>query len=290
MFGGGLAWYLVLPLALHSDRAWALMLVPLVLATNTLWSLIHEAIHGLLFTQRRSNDWSGRLLAIVFGAPFRVLRVGHLLHHRYSRSPRERTEVYEPATTRWLTAACAYYPRLCGGMYLLELAAVPLALIPARLLPAIERRLTSDAGVAHLLIRALRQRQALAEVRIDAIIIMVLMTGSLILYGEHWWMLACALAGRAFLVSFADNAYHYATRLDAPKEARNVRAPRWLECVLLNFPLHGVHHRHPGLPWHALRRRFEADGGRYDAAYFVCLTRQLRGPIAASALAAQLGR
>jgi fatty acid desaturase len=164
-------------------------------------------------------------------------------------------------------------------MYALEAVGAVASLLPARAIAAIERRLEGDDTVAHLVVRALRQGRALTEVRIDTAIVLALLAGAIVLYGAHWWMLAAALAGRAFLVSFADNSYHYATKLDAPREAKNVRAPRWLELALLNFPLHGVHHVHPALPWRALRARFEADGGRYDEGYFACLARQLRGPI-----------
>ena len=47
-------------------------------------------------------------------------------------------------------------------------------------------------------------------------------------YGRHVGMLAAALAARGVLISVADNAYHYRTRLDAQLEARNLRLPRLL--------------------------------------------------------------
>jgi fatty acid desaturase len=48
---------------------------------------------------------------------------------------------------------------------------------------------------------------------------------------------------------------------------------------LLHFNLHGVHHRHPQLPWFALRAQFERDGAQPDINIATCLLRQLRGPI-----------
>jgi fatty acid desaturase len=276
----------LVPLAVHAHPAWGLALVPITLASNTCWSLLHEAIHGLLLADRRANDAVGRALAVVFAAPFGPLRIGHLLHHRYSRSPRERTEVFDPTRkSRW-RAAAAYYPRLLGGMYATEMLASAAALLPARALAALERRLESDATVAHLVVRGLRTPRVLAALRLDAAAIVAAHVASFSLYGQYGWMLAAALAARAFLISFADNAYHYGTRLDAPRAAKNVRAPRWLELALLDFTLHGVHHRHPALPWHALRARFEADGDAFDERWLACLLRQLRGPISADRLPA----
>lgn len=280
-----LAALLAVPLATHADPRWGFALVPIVLATNTYWSLLHEAIHGMLFAGRRINDAAGRLLGILFAAPFRPLRTGHLLHHRFSRTARERTEVFDPARTPRWRAAFAYYPRLLGGLYLAEVMVTLAAAVPQRALAALERRLEGDDTVAHLVVRALREPGARAELRLDAAAIAALYGASFALYGAHWWMLAAALGGRAFLVSFADNAYHYATPLDAPREAKNVRAPRWIEAALLNFTLHGVHHLHPSLPWHALRPRFLGAGAGYDESWLGSLARQLRGPIAVDRLA-----
>jgi fatty acid desaturase len=279
-----LAGLLAVPLAVRDHAAWGLALVPIVLATNAYWSLVHEAIHGLLFADRRANDAAGRLLGWVLAAPFRPLRVGHLLHHRFSRTRRERTEVYDPARTPRWRAGLAYYPRLLGGMYLAEMLAAAAALLPKRALAAVEQRLDNDETVAHLIVRALREPGAHAVLRGDAIAIALLYGASFALYGEHWWMLAAALAGRAFLISFADNAYHYGTALDAPRAAKNVHAPRWIEAALLGFTLHGTHHLHPSLPWHALRARFRAEGGAYDEGWLASLVRQLAGPIPVSRL------
>jgi fatty acid desaturase len=274
-----------IPLAARADAAWGLVLVPIVLATNTYWSIVHEAIHGLLFAERRINDDAGRVLGILFAAPFRPLRTGHRLHHRFSRTPRERTEVYDPARRPHWFAAAAYYPRLLGGLYFAEMLVVLAALLPKRALAALERRLEGDDTVAHLVVRALRDPGAHAELRFDAAAIAIVYGSSCVLYGAHGWMLAAVVAGRALLISFADNAYHYATRLDAPRDAKNVRAPRWIEAALLNFTLHGVHHLHPSLPWHTLRERFIAERGVYDEEWFACLARQLRGPIELGRLA-----
>ncbi|MBZ0218642.1 MAG: hypothetical protein K8F25_18950, partial [Fimbriimonadaceae bacterium] len=52
----------LLPLSIY----WALTLIPVILATTTHWSLIHEAVHGHLFPKKRLNELTGRGLAILF--------------------------------------------------------------------------------------------------------------------------------------------------------------------------------------------------------------------------------
>src|SRR5947207_5347376 len=89
--------FFILPLfLLPASRWWALALLPVAALNNPYWSLIHEAIHDLLHPSRRVNRAAGRALALFFGAPFLVLRLSHLLHHKLNRSVVEATEIYAP--------------------------------------------------------------------------------------------------------------------------------------------------------------------------------------------------
>jgi fatty acid desaturase len=108
-------------------------------------------------------------------------------------------------------------------------------------------------------------------------------TGSSIAYGRHAWLLWGAVGARAVIVSLADNAYHYRTRLERPLDAMNLRLPRTLEAFLLAFNLHQVHHRHPGLHWYQLRAAFDADGDDWHLDWFTAVARQARGPVPATA-------
>ncbi len=270
----------VIPLVLlPRAAAWGWLLVPLSLTSTPLWSLLHECIHGSLLRDRAANDACGRALAIGYGAPFALLKAGHLLHHRYSRTPRERTEVYDPATTSWRAQAPAYYLRLVGGLYLAEVASVLLAAAPRRAWGAVARRLDGPGTVSALLLDSVAGRR-LTAFRTDAALIVAVHAAAFVAYGRFWWMLLAALAARAFLVSVADNAYHYGTALDEPLDAMNLRLPGALETFVLAFNLHGVHHRHPGLAWPDLRAAFLADGGRFDGGWWTAVAAQLRGPVA----------
>ena len=205
---------------------WGLTLVPVALLSNTLWSLVHEAIHGHLLASRAASERAGRLLATLHGASFRPLRLGHLGHHRYSRTVRERSEVYSPALVSHGVAAVAYYPRILGGLYVLEMVGTIASLLPRRLLAGLARLLDREDTVTGLLMQSLVQPESLAAVRLDAIAVCALYGTSAWLYGGSTWMLALALALRGLLVSIADNADHYGTALDRPREARDLAGPR----------------------------------------------------------------
>ncbi|MEV6217103.1 fatty acid desaturase [Nocardia sp. NPDC051833] len=269
----------ILPLLLlPRNAAWGWILVPLALTTTPFWSLIHESIHGTLLRDRARNDRAGRVLATVYGSPFALLKAGHLLHHRYSRI-RERAEIYDPATTSRFRATRSHYLQLLGGLYLLELIALLLAVLPARTIRALARRVEAPESVGGLLLERVAQPAVLDKFRTDAAAIVTVHAVAFLAYGAHGWMLLAAIAARALIISLSDNAYHYGTDLDAPREAMNLRLPRLLERCTLNFTLHDVHHRHPGLRWHELPTRFRDDGAHYHLGWFTAVARQFRGPI-----------
>jgi hypothetical protein len=84
------------------------------------------------------------------------------------------------------------------------------------------------------------KRRHLREFRAEAMAVVLVYAAAGFAYGRHVWMLEAALAARGVLISFADNAYHYGTRLDARLEAMNLRLPRPLAQFVLAFNLHSV--------------------------------------------------
>lgn len=266
---------------------WGVALVLPVLATPTLWSLIHEAIHGALHPDRRWNDRLGRVLAGLFGSPFQALRLGHLMHHRFNRSVLNLVEVARGAPSFW--ERTLYYARLFGGLYLGEVAVAALAILPDRFWrPIIVLAFGDEAPDGRSMLGAAR-KQLLEEpgrgqMRLDGLLITAGLCGSFALYGLNWWMLAMALLSRAFLVSFLDNAYHYATPLDDPMAGRDLTLPRPLQAAMLNFNLHATHHRTPATPWSGLPEAQRRLGGRFDGGLVNAALRQLAGPIPETAL------
>ncbi|MFI5952370.1 fatty acid desaturase [Cryptosporangium sp. NPDC051539] len=171
----------LVPLGLRASPTWGYALVPLTLLTTPLWSLLHEAIHGGLLPGRRANDAWGRVLAIGYGAPFALLKAGHLVHHRYSRTPRERTEIYTAGS--WASHAPGYYLRLFGGLYLAEVASVLLTVLPSRAWAALARRSDRPDTVAGLLLDRVRRR-SLRQFRVDALAIVVVHAAAFVADGD----------------------------------------------------------------------------------------------------------
>jgi fatty acid desaturase len=273
--------FVVLPSwLLPMDIRWGFILLPLALLTNPFWSLIHEAIHDLLHPNRRINGVIGRLLAVMFGSPFRVLRSSHLLHHKLNRAPIEGTEYYERGKTSIAVAGFGYYFQIFGGLYLVELLSPLLFFLPRSLLRVFTGRYVKAESISGILLQNWSGEEAAREIRLDGLLVILWFGLSLFCYGNFWPLLFLALCARGFLISFLDNVYHYRTPVNDLFYAHNLSLPRPLAAALLHFNLHGIHHRNPAIPWSRLPEAFREQGQTLEGGYFSAVARQLAGPVA----------
>ena len=273
--------FVFLPLLLlPRSLGWAWTLLPLALLTNPYWSVIHETIHDLFHPNRNINAFFGRLLSILFGAPFRVLRMSHLVHHKLNRRPVEGTEYYDRAKGTKAGAAPGYFFQIFLGLYLVEVLSPVYFLLPRRLLLWVQQKFIRPEGVSGLLMQNWLRAESLREIRFDGLLTLAWLALAFLCYGAHWPLLAAVLLARAFLISFLDNVYHYATPVDDVFYAKNLRLFAPAASLLLNFNLHGAHHINPAIPWIDLPEAFDLEGGKYHGEYFAAAVSQLRGPIA----------
>ena len=125
---------------------WSVAMIPIAALNNPFWALIHEAIHDLFNSSARVNAAAGRLLAILFGAPFHVLRLTHLSHHKFNRSPLEKgTEIYDPDKVSRVKASFGYFFYILCGLYLLEVFSTFFFFLPPGIFRRVRRRLV-DSG------------------------------------------------------------------------------------------------------------------------------------------------
>lgn len=271
LFGLQVAW-------LSGVSAW--LTLPVLLLTNAYWALLHEAIHGALHPDAGWNRRLGRFLAVGHGAPFGILRHGHLLHHRFSRTL-EASECYAPEEVPRWRAALRHYATISGGLYAGEVLAGVLVWLPERLRQRWGRRLAGRDEIAgRLLAHVEAHPPQLRAARIDALSYMVVYGSAFWAWGTAWPLLLLGIVGRGAIVSLFDNAYHYGTPLGGdPAEVRNHRLPSWAGWLVLNFHWHGVHHHAPTLPWTALPGKAAALGAKAEGGHFSGAWRQWRGPI-----------
>src|SRR5678816_3787533 len=85
---------------------------------NSVYSIIHEAEHAILFPNRTVNDLTGVFMALFFPAPFHLIRQGHLGHHMRNRSDDEAFDLYFEEDHWWWRVA-AFYGILTGFYWLI---------------------------------------------------------------------------------------------------------------------------------------------------------------------------
>lgn len=283
-------------LVMHvSLTLWALLLAPLVdvslawtapvvaLFSNSFWALQHEALHGLFSRSVALNRRSGRLMAILFGSSYRLLRFGHLMHHRYNRHPLDRPDIYDPARKSPFRAHLEFYASILGGFYFIEVLLPLLFWLPKQVLDKLIATIYSGDDERLRQIRRLGEQglladRAIREIRVDALAALALLGGAFWVWGENWLYLLIFLGLRGFLISFLDNIYHFRTPVDRPEYAYNLELPTPLRWMVLNMNLHQVHHDATHVPWWQLPGRFRTEGHSYWGSYAAAAAAQLRGP------------
>ena len=273
--------------------AWALATLLLMLFAPMHWGLLHEGFHRQLNPNRRVNDVLGRGLAVLYAAPYSILRFGHLFHHRHNRTELDRSEHYAPSA-RGFRARINYFFRLFGGLYLVEVLFGLLVFLPVGLLRRGTWRLCGSAPeglepLAAQIERELLSPAALRTLRIEGLLQIVWLGALWMTLGPMFFFVLVSLAARGMVVSLLDNAFHYGGPLDDLRSAFNARLPGWAALLVLNSNYHGVHHHYPRVPWRHLPRVFSAqrnvegrgkpDVAVFDGAYLNLVARQLNGPI-----------
>jgi len=283
-----LAVLLLLPLLIRLNIlefkvAWFGLVLPVALLSNGFWALQHEAIHNLFAAEQPANKRYGRLMSILFGSSFRVLRFGHLMHHRFNRHPLDRSDAFDPDVTSLFWARGRFFAEILGGLYLIEMFSPMLYWLPQHFVRLLLDRIYAGNDPAlrqlrQLARQALGSSRAIAQIRQDTVAVLVLYGCAWALWGEWWWGLLTFVLIRAALISFLDNIYHFRTPIGRPDFAYNLCLFGPFQALILNMNFHRIHHNHMHLPWWSLPRQFRWSGETFDQGYFHAAVAQFRGP------------
>lgn len=270
---------IAMPALLAVSAGYALLMLALLLMSSLQWGLIHEGIHKNLLPDISDNDRTSRVLAIMMGTSFHVLRFGHLMHHKLNRD--WHSERVKKVT---MGARSYYYANLFFGLYLGEvMTALLLALLPRRAFMRVARAsfLKGYEDVAVAGERYFYARGNVRSVRRDMLTAFVLYAAAFALAGAHWPVLLGFLLARALVISFLDNIYHYDTPADNSKAGKELILPELASLILLRSNFHETHHLNPEVPWHALPKMHTAQGRCFDGSWMVHARLQLNGPAVA---------
>ncbi len=245
---------------------------------NTLFSLLHEATHGILHRNRRANDLMGRLAAAFYPTAFSVQRAFHLTHHNRNRSEFEQFDYLRPGDSKFLKYA-QWYSILTGLYWVFSpLFCVLYSIAPG---PFRARWLADQQATVGRQTGASVYLGSLRKVPVTTIRLEVLATVAL--QALLWWVLDLSLAGWALCYAlFAVNwsALQYADHAWSPLDRRdgawNLRVNWLVKALFLNYHDHLAHHRHPNVPWTQLPALVEP--GEPRPSFLSIYLRMWRGP------------
>lgn len=244
--------FLCFHLATRVSSGWPLaaLAVAFGILLNSVYSIIHEAEHAMLFRTKRYNDGAGVLMALFFPAPFHLLRQGHIGHHLRNRSDDEAFDLYfdgDHVLWRFLV----WYGILTGFYYIVVVLSNVVAVFAPFVLDRNHFRIDELA-------KADRPSSAFLEsfnpsylrwIRLEAAAAILLHAGIVRVMGIPLGRYAAMYASFGVMWSAMQYVHHYGTERHVARGARNLRIFGPLDALWLNHNWHRVHHENPTVPW-----------------------------------------
>jgi fatty acid desaturase len=243
---------LCLVAASRIESGWALAAVAVAfgIIMNSVYSVIHEAEHALLFSRRGWNDFAGSVMALFFPAPFHLIRQGHLGHHLRNRSDDEAFDFYFEEDHK-LWKILSFYGILTGFYWVVVVLSNAVFLI----LPfKADKKYWHVDQVSTAFMESLNPAYR-GLIRLEcaaAILLHVTLVWSLEIPVFNYLVM---YAGFGFMWSAMQYVHHYGTERHVTRGARNLWIWGPLDLLWLNHNWHLTHHEHPSVPWVYLPRR-----------------------------------
>ncbi len=257
-----------------TDGWWSILLLAVVFGVvmNSVYSIIHEAEHGMLFSNRFWNDVAGSFMALFFPAPFHLIRQGHLGHHLRNRTDDEAFDFYFEGDHK-VWKFLVFYGILTGLYYVMVvLSNVVFLLMPFR----------SDKKYWHIdqastaFLKSLNPKYR-EVIRLECAAAILLHTGIVWLSGIHLGSYLLMYAGFGLMWSSLQYVHHYGTERHVTRGARNLWIWKPLDLVWLNHNWHLEHHEQPSVPWIYLSRE-DVDDKRKPGFLLPAYLKMWRGP------------
>ncbi len=199
-------------------------------ALYAIFTVMHDAVHGVAHRNRALNGVFGRVAAFLLFGAFHSFRAVHLEHHAHTNDPERDPDL-------------------------------GVSRRPALLLPLHCARIFVDYRVHYYGRRMGRGGAELAEVIVVDVVLHALLVFAILLPMLRplltLWIGPAVLA--AMLLAFAFDYLPHHPHADRGRYIDTRAVPgRWLEVLLLAQNYHLVHHLWPPIPWFRYRRAFES--------------------------------
>lgn len=227
----------------------ALLAGAMAIVGNSIYSIIHEAEHRMLHPNPRVNDTLGAMMALLFPAPYHLIRQGHLGHHQRNRSDDEAFDLYfdgENAFLRWLQL----YGIVSGAYWVM----VALSNFVALLAPWVLRRRVFEFNRPSAALMDSLNPGYWRLIALEGAAAIALHAGIIWGLGIVPWKYLCVYFGFGFSWSAMQYVHHFATERHVLTGSRNLWFCGPIDWIWLHHNWHRAHHCHPTVPWIHLPR------------------------------------
>ncbi len=268
------AYFVLLWIASHVHSYGWVLLFGLLFAVIMVpvYSLIHEAEHGIVNSNEFVNNIMGRWLSTLFIAPFTFFKHCHLKHHKKNRTDEEMWDLYYEHQNKFQRYKTLYGMMIGLGYFSLWLATLLFAIAP-RLIYT--RFFYSQKEVGGFL-RGSDRKDKVANSRWESLLAIIFQVFIFFILDLKWtsWLTLFVIHG--FLWSSQNYVNHAFSPRNIINGAHNLKIPLWLNLVYLNFNLHLAHHQNPKIPWIHLPTFIKKGKGRMS--FFRNYLRLWKGP------------
>lgn len=264
----------MLYIASHAAWWWALLAAAVFsLSNNTVFSLLHECVHGSFAPSAAVNRWFGRLTAAWYPTGFALQKAFHIEHHQHNRSESEQFDILHPEDVRWLKYA-QWYAIFTGVYWAVNaFGAIVYALTPVAvrvwLVKTFGKQGSLQSGAANYIgtIDRLPPISSRLEVGVTWLFQAILFV-VLDLNAQGWLLCYAAFGLQWSSLQYTDHAF---SPLHRDNGAWNLIVPKWVRLFFLNYHYHLAHHQHPEISWLYLPR-YAQHGVRFWTVWRHCIT------------------
>ncbi|MBL8872276.1 MAG: fatty acid desaturase [Planctomycetaceae bacterium] len=221
------------------------------LINNTNFSLLHEAVHGILNSNRRCNEVLGILAGSFFPTSYTLQQYFHLGHHCRNRTDAEMFDLYYPTDNLWIKRFVIY--AMPAGLYWMSAASANVLFL---FLPSLlswgwlrESRLMKHSGFDSMLSGIPDTKRMLRKIRSQIVVILAIQIATFWVLEIHplAWLACYWVFGMIWgSLQYTDHAF-------SPRDIRygawNLKVDPITRWIFLNYHYHLVHHIYPSLPW-----------------------------------------
>ncbi len=225
---------------------WQLIGLAIIFAIlgNSIYSIIHEAEHGILHPNRKLNDAIGVGMALLFPASFHLIRQGHIGHHRRNRSDDEAFDLYYDGDRPWLKYLILY--GILTGFYwmLVVLSNAIVAVAPA----VLSRRFFEFDRPSVAFMESLNPKH-MQSIQLEGLAACGLHVAIIWLMDIPLLSYAVVYFGFGLTWSAMQYVHHFGTERHVLRGSRNLWLFGPIDWIWLHHNWHREHHLQPTVPW-----------------------------------------